>query len=65
MIKADALAITLQPAQEAIQPEAKRDSKGARKGTGLGRGSALVAKETGCGIMKETAQMLKKADSRQ
>jgi len=62
MIKADALAIHFNPLQEAIQPEGETRFKGAlEKVRALDAGVPLVAKETGCGIMKETAQMLKKS----
>jgi len=62
MIDADALAIHFNPLQEAIQPEGEARFKGALGNIhALDAGVPLIAKETGCGIMKETALELKKS----
>lgn len=63
MIKADALAIHLNPTQEALQPEGDYDFKGClsqiKKLSDLG--VPLIAKETGAGIAREEAKSLEKA----
>jgi len=63
MIKANALAIHLNPTQEALQPEGDYDFKGClsqiKKLSGLD--VPIIAKETGAGIAREEAKTLKKA----
>ena len=62
MIKADALAIHFNPLQEAIQPEGEARFKGVlEKIREIDAGVPLIAKETGCGIMRETAIEMQKA----
>ncbi len=62
MIDADALAIHFNPLQEAIQPEGDPSFSGVLEKTRkLDAGVPLIAKETGCGIMRETAIELQKA----
>lgn len=64
MIEADAIAIHLNPAQEVFQPEGDL-----RHGKSLERLSAIrervgipvIVKETGCGISREVAELLKKS----
>ncbi len=60
-LKADALCIHLNPAQELVQPEGDRDFRGVMDGIGniiksLDR--PIIVKETGAGISKKVASML-------
>jgi isopentenyl-diphosphate delta-isomerase len=63
MIEADALAVHLNPLQEAIQPEGDRDFKGCLEGISRLRELEvpIIAKETGAGISRADALSLKKA----
>jgi isopentenyl-diphosphate delta-isomerase len=63
MIEADALAVHLNPLQEAIQPEGDRDFKGCLEGITRLRELEvpIIAKETGAGISRADALSLKKA----
>jgi isopentenyl-diphosphate delta-isomerase len=63
MIQADALAIHLNPLQEAVQPEGDRNFRGCVEGISKLRkiGIPIIAKETGAGISREDAGLLKKA----
>ncbi len=62
MINADALAIHMNPLQEAIQPEGDVDFKGCIEGLEPLKdlGIPLIAKETGAGVSREVARALKK-----
>ncbi|MFQ5816238.1 MAG: alpha-hydroxy-acid oxidizing protein, partial [Candidatus Hydrothermarchaeaceae archaeon] len=62
MISADALAIHLNPLQEAIQPEGDVNFKGCIEGLEPLRdlGLPLIAKETGAGISREVAKALER-----
>ena len=63
MIDADAVAVHLNPAQEAVQPEGNTDFSGTyerlREITSLK--IPIVAKEVGCGISRKSARMLVEA----
>jgi isopentenyl-diphosphate delta-isomerase len=63
MIQADALAIHLNPLQEAIQPEGERDFRGCLDGIRCLRdlGVPLIGKEVGTGLSREVATALEKA----
>lgn len=63
MIKADALAVHLNPLHEAVQPEGDRDFKGCIDAiAGLkGLEVPVIAKETGAGISRKDAVLLEKA----
>jgi isopentenyl-diphosphate delta-isomerase len=63
MIEADALAIHLNPVQEAVQPEGDRDFKGCVNGISKLKKLKvpIIAKETGAGISREDASLLEKA----
>jgi len=61
MIKADALAIHLNPLQEAVQPEGQTDYRGVLQKIGEmanGLNVPLIVKETGSGIAAEEAKYL-------
>jgi len=61
MIDANALALHLNPLQEAIQPEGQRDFSGLLAKIGeIARGLEvpLIVKEVGCGISREVAERL-------
>ncbi|RLJ09456.1 MAG: type 2 isopentenyl-diphosphate Delta-isomerase [Candidatus Aenigmatarchaeota archaeon] len=61
MIDADALAIHLNPAQEAVQPEGDKNWKGVFekiKDVCLHLKAPVIVKETGCGITGEVAKRL-------
>lgn len=61
MIEADALAIHLNPLQEAVQPEGETDYGGILKGIGEmanGLDVPVIVKETGAGIASEEAKKL-------
>ncbi len=62
MISADALAIHLNPLQEALQPEGDVNFKGCIEGLEPLKdlGVPLIAKETGAGISREVAKALEK-----
>src|SRR5216117_3715267 len=65
MIKADALIIHLNFLQEVVQPEGDRRAKGCLAAIkALASQFPLMAKETGAGISRETAQKLKAAGAR-
>ena len=64
MIDADALALHLNPLQEAVQPEGNTDFRGIigkvnKMAAGLG--TPVIAKEVGCGLDYDTAKRLKVA----
>ncbi len=64
MIGADALALHINPLQEAVQTEGNRNfSDLAKKINEVGKklGKPVIVKETGCGISYETASLLKVA----
>ncbi len=63
MLDADAMAVHLNFLQEAIQPEGDRDATGVLEAIEevCSLKVPIIAKETGAGISKEDAQMLKKA----
>lgn len=64
MIGADALAVHLNPLQEAIQPEGEAVYAGILRRIGELAGRIdvpLIVKETGCGISYEVARMLERA----
>jgi isopentenyl-diphosphate delta-isomerase len=63
MIKADALAIHLNPLQEAVQPEGDRDFRGCAEAISKLKGikMPLIVKETGAGISRADALLLQKA----
>jgi isopentenyl-diphosphate delta-isomerase len=64
MIKADALAIHLNPLQEAVQPEGETDYAGVLKKIGkIARALKVpvIVKETGAGVAAEEAKMLEAA----
>ncbi|MQL56659.1 type 2 isopentenyl-diphosphate Delta-isomerase, partial [Acidianus ambivalens] len=63
MLDADAMAVHLNFLQEAIQPEGDRDATGVLEAIEevCSLKVPIVAKETGAGISKEDAQMLKNA----
>ncbi|MEE8167914.1 MAG: type 2 isopentenyl-diphosphate Delta-isomerase [Candidatus Hydrothermarchaeales archaeon] len=63
MISADALAIHLNPLQEAIQPEGDVDFKGCLENLEKLKdlGVPIIAKETGAGIAREEAMRLERA----
>ncbi|MFZ2455506.1 MAG: type 2 isopentenyl-diphosphate Delta-isomerase [Candidatus Altiarchaeia archaeon] len=61
MIGADALALHLNPLQEAVQPEGNRDFSGLTKkinDVSKKLSCPVIAKETGCGISGDTARAL-------
>ena len=65
MIDADALAIHLNPLQEAVQPEGNRGFEGVLAKIGeivAGLSVPVIVKETGAGISKEVAERLCKTD---
>src|SRR3989454_2653322 len=65
MIKADALIVHLNFLQEVVQPEGDRRAKGCLSAIkALASKFPLMAKETGAGISRETAQKLKAAGAR-
>ena len=65
MIKADALIVHLNFLQEVVQPEGDRRAKGCLAAIkALASKFPLMAKETGAGISRETAQKLKAAGAR-
>jgi isopentenyl-diphosphate delta-isomerase len=65
MIKADALIVHLNFLQEVVQPEGDRRAKGCLAAIkSLAAKFPLMAKETGAGISRETAQKLKAAGAR-
>jgi len=65
MIKADALIVHLNFLQEVVQPEGDRRAKGCLAAIkALAAKFPLMAKETGAGISRETAQKLKAAGAR-
>src|SRR6266581_2515897 len=65
MIKADALIVHLNFLQEVVQPEGDRRAKGCLAAIkALADTFPLMAKETGAGISRETAQKLKAAGAR-
>lgn len=63
MLDADAMAVHLNFLQEAIQPEGDRDATGVLEAIEevCSLKVPIIAKETGAGISKEDAQMLKRA----
>lgn len=64
MIGSDALALHLNPLQEAVQPEGNKNFSGlAKKINEVSRklDKPVIVKETGCGISYETASLLKVA----
>ncbi|MEE8402464.1 MAG: type 2 isopentenyl-diphosphate Delta-isomerase [Candidatus Hydrothermarchaeaceae archaeon] len=63
MIDADALAVHLNPLQEAIMPEGDTDFEGALEGLEKLKDLSVpvIAKETGAGIAMEEAKLLEKA----
>jgi isopentenyl-diphosphate delta-isomerase len=64
MIKADALAIHLNAAQEAVQPEGEANFAGVLqsiKTLSSGLSTPLIAKETGAGLSQSTAKVLMNA----
>ena len=63
MIGADALAVHLNPLQEAVQPEGDRDFRGCVEAIkGLKELSVpIIGKETGAGVSREDARLLEKA----
>ncbi len=63
MIEADALAIHMNPLQEAVQPEGDRNFIGCVKGMSRLKGLnvPIIAKETGAGVSREDAMQLEKA----
>jgi isopentenyl-diphosphate delta-isomerase len=63
MIDADALAVHLNPLQEAIMPEGDTDFKGALAGLEKLKdlGAPVIAKETGAGIAMEEAKLIEAA----
>ncbi|MHA1607734.1 MAG: type 2 isopentenyl-diphosphate Delta-isomerase [Candidatus Freyarchaeota archaeon] len=64
MIEADALAVHLNPLQEAIQPEGDTNFQGVLKKLKEAAESLevpIIAKETGCGIAREEAVLLEEA----
>jgi isopentenyl-diphosphate delta-isomerase len=64
MIEADAIAIHLNPLQEAVQPEGQTDFRGALEKIGEIAGELdkpVIAKETGAGIASEEAKKLEDA----
>src|SRR5439155_1240382 len=65
MIEADAIIIHLNFLQEVVQPEGDRRAKGCLPAIkALATKFPLMAKETGAGISRETAQKLKAAGAR-
>ncbi len=63
MVKADALAIHFNALQEAVQPEGDTNFSGVLGNIKkLNVSIPLVAKETGCGISKEQAQLFKESN---
>src|SRR6266700_1261270 len=65
MIDADALIVHLNFLQEVVQPEGDRKAKGCLAAIkGLASRFPLMAKETGAGISRETAQRLKAAGAK-
>ncbi|MFA6489210.1 MAG: type 2 isopentenyl-diphosphate Delta-isomerase [Candidatus Micrarchaeia archaeon] len=63
-VEADALAIHLNPLQEVVQPEGDSDFAGVLAQIGIfakDLGVPVIVKETGAGISRETALLLKKA----
>src|SRR2546428_10446550 len=65
MIEADAIIVHLNFLQEVVQPEGDRRAKGCLAAIkALASEFPLMAKETGAGISRETAQKLKAAGAR-